>query len=217
MRVRVSIRYPSASRCLRNASSAWERASSTFRCARGTTRLPRGSGRLDRRLACAPRRAGSSRNRSGEAAGPARGRAFAGRCAAASRAWPHSRRARSRPSTLRRAAGSTVRGDGGSHLPVARSSGLDGRHSRLTLVLRQLRGGAALIPVHRDTTLVPVHRDTTLGGQGALCLLRPLALAALLDRQLPRPLCMRLLFLLRGHLPLLPVGRASAAASCDAA
>src|SRR3954466_9588351 len=205
MRVRVSIRYPSASRCLRNASSAWERASSTFRCARGTTRLPRGSGRLDRRLACAPRRAGSSRCRSGEAPGPARGRAFGGRFAAASRAWPHSHRAKSLPSTLRRAAGSTVRGDGGSHLRVARSTGFDGRHSRLTLVLRHLRGGAAL---------VPVHRDTTLGGQGALCLLRPLALATLLDRQLARPLCMRLLFLLRGHLPLLPVGRAPAAASC---
>src|SRR3954447_6593192 len=199
MRVRVSIRYPSASRCLKNASSAWERASSTFRCARGTTRLPRGSGRLDRRLACAPRRAGRSRTRSGAAAGPARGRAVGGRFAAASRAWPHSRRPRSRPSTLRREAGSTVRGGEGSHPPGDRSSGFDGRHSRLTLVLRQLRGGAALVPVQRETILVHVQRETTLGGQGALCLLRPLSLAALLDRELARALRMRLLLLLRGH------------------
>src|SRR4051794_17618726 len=197
MRVRVSIRYPSASRCLRNASSAWERASSTFRCARGTTRLPRGSGRLDRRLACAPRRAGNSRCRSGEAPGPARGRAFGGRFAAAFRAWPHSHRAKSRPSTLRRAAGATVRDDAGSHLPVARSTGFDGRHSRLTLVLRHLRGGAAL---------VPVHRQTTLGGQGALCLLRPLAPSALPYRPLPRPPCMRFFFFFSGPPPPPPLG-----------
>src|SRR2546421_1225203 len=178
MRVRVSIRYPSDSRCLKNASSAWERASSTFRCARGTTRLPRGSGRLDRRFACAPCRAGRTRTPSGEARAPARGRVVEGCFAAAFRAWPHSRRPNSHPSTPGLAAESTVRGDGGSHLPGARSTGFDGRHTRRTLILRHFSGGGALVPVRRDTFGVRqgtfAVRQGTFGGHGALCLLRPL-------------------------------------------
>src|SRR5579859_3493571 len=211
MPVRDSIRYPSSSRCLKNASSAWERASSAHAViARRVARdcVP-ASATGEARLDLLERHVVSIV----DSLAPWVEQGVAVRGVAKLEALrPGSPLEVVSPQLfvlclIRAGPALDPRHFAGRHAQPFTATGdptVLGRRSRRTLILRRVRERAAVVSVRRGT----------LGGDRALCFRRSLALAPLFDPELARPFYVRLL-LLRRHAPLLPVGRAAAAASCE--